>query len=255
MSVFTAAFRLQLTIFLHAIGRVSIVIALPFQVLIFMSITRYGGRPGLDQQAVLAPALAGVWTMSLMLAGDIIDSDRWSGVLDVVLSAPASFFANLLGRCAAVGALGLVCFGECWVCATVFFGADLSFSHPGWFAAGLLATCLATAATSTVMATVFVLGRTALAFKNALNYPIYVLGGVFVPIAVLPGWLHPLSRMIFLSWSADLLRAAAAPGPMREPWLQLTAILLLSAATLGAGIWCARLVLNRIRSTGRVMAA
>ncbi|MEU9036340.1 ABC transporter permease [Streptomyces sp. NPDC048352] len=255
MRVFAAAFRLQLTIFFHAIGRVSIVIALPFHVLIFMSITRHGGRMDLDQQAALAPALAGVWTMSLMLAGDIIDSDRWNGVLDVVLSAPASFFANLLGRCAAVGTLGLVCFAESWAFAMLFFDADLSFGHPGWFVAGLLATCLATAATSTVMATVFVLGRTALAFKNALNYPVYVLGGVFVPIAVLPGWSHPLSRMIFLSWSADLLRAAAGDAPMARPWLQLTAILLLGAATLGVGVWCAGVVLNRVRSTGRVMAA
>ncbi|MFE4976382.1 ABC transporter permease [Kitasatospora sp. NPDC056651] len=255
MRVFASGFRVQLAIFRSAIGRVSIVIALPFHVLIFLSITRNGGRADLDQQAALAPALAGMWTMSLMLAGDIIDADRWNGVLDVVLAAPAAFFHNLLGRCAAVGALGLVCFGESWLFAVVFFDADLSLAHPLWFVAGLLATCLATAATATVMATVFVLGRTALAFKNALNYPVYVLGGVFVPVAVLPHWSRPLSRVIYLSWSSDLLRAATVPGVMKGAGLQLAMVLLLGALTLVAGVWCTHVVLTRVRHTGRVMTS
>ena len=53
------------------------------------------------------------------------------------------------------------------------------------------------------MATVFVLARTAMLFTNALGYPFYILGGVLVPVAFLPGWLRPVSRLVFLSWSSD----------------------------------------------------
>ena len=81
----------------------------------------------------------------------------------------------------------------------------------------MLVTVFAMAGTAVAFASVFVLTRNPFTFTNSASFPFYVLGGVFVPIAILPGWIQPLSKGIFMSWSADLLRASlkSAPGAQR----------------------------------------
>jgi ABC-2 type transport system permease protein len=126
-------------------------------------------------------------------------------------------------------------------------------AHPGWFALGVLVTCLAMAGTSNIMAGLFVLGRAAVNFQNALNYPFYVLGGVFVPVAFLPGWLRPVSDGVFLSWSSDLLRDSLSAGALVDPGLRVAVIVGLGAAGVAVGWALQAVVLVRIRRTGAIV--
>lgn len=248
-----AGLRLQTVIFRRSSDQVPILIAIPFFVLVFMSVTRYAGRPDLDSYAILAPALAGIWMFALFLASEIIDGDRWAGVLDILVASPASMLVVVVGRTVAVGVLGLISFVETWLCALVFFGAGIRVPHPGWFLAGLLATCLATVATSIVLAALFVLGRSAVLWQASLGYPFYVLGGIFVPASLLPSWLRPVSDLVFLSWSADLLRACLQPGPMTAGApRQLATVVFIAAVTALVGWLLTARVLNRVRGTGEV---
>ena len=80
--------------------------------------------------------------------------------------------------------------------------------HPGALALTLLVAAFATAGTSVAFAAVFVLTRNAYTFTNSLSYPLYLLGGVFVPVAFLPNVIQPVASLVFMSWSADLLRAS-----------------------------------------------
>ncbi|WP_018686054.1 ABC transporter permease [Actinokineospora enzanensis] len=251
MRVVAQAFRLQLAVFGTGIGRVAALVALPFQVLVLLSITRHGGRVDLDTHALLAPALIGMWTLGLGLAAGIVEGDRWDGVLEHVLVSRASFFRVLLGRSAAVSITGLVVFVEAWLVA-VALGVRLEFGHPVLFVVGVLATCLAMAGAVLVLSTVFVLGREASSVRNSLTYPVYVLGGVFLPTGLLPDWLEPLSRLVFLSWSADLLRAATAAAPL-NPWPALSALVVLGGGYLVVGAALTRAVVRRVREDGRVL--
>ncbi|MEU5783354.1 ABC transporter permease [Micromonospora lupini] len=251
-----AGFRLQVLMFRRSSDRIPILIAIPFYVLIFMSVTRNADRPDLEHHAILAPALAGIWTFALLVASEIIEGDRWMGILETLVSSPASTLLVVAGRTVAVGVLSLVSFAETWLCALIFFGADVRVPHPGWFFAGLLATCVATVATSIVLAALFVLGRSATLWQASLGYPFYVLGGIFVPASLLPSWLHPVSDLIFLSWSAELLRASLRPDPMPSAALrQLTMVLLIAAVTAIIGWLLTVRVLDRVRATGRVSLA
>jgi ABC-2 type transport system permease protein len=250
-----AALRLQLSIMRAQLARAAILVAIPFYALIFFAIVRANGRPDLDSTALLAPALAGMWTLCLHLAGDIVDGDRWSGVLDAVLAAPARLFHVVLGRSAAVGLISLVAFVEAVLCALVFFQTRLPVAHPWLLVLGLLATVFASTCCCCLVAIVCVLGKHALAFKNALIYPVYVLGGVFLPVAFLPGWLGGLSRVVYLSWSSDVLRAAVSVDEPAHPWASLGAIVGLGLVSLLAAGVVAELVTRRIRATGRVLAS
>jgi ABC-2 type transport system permease protein len=78
---------------------------------------------------------------------------------------------------------------------------------------------------------------------------------VFVPIAILPGWIRPLSSAIFMSWSADLLRASLKPAHIHDFWGRLGMVLLLGAVSFAIGRGVLHLVLRRMRVTGELATA
>jgi ABC-2 type transport system permease protein len=101
-----------------------------------------------------------------------------------------------------------------------------------------------------VMASVFALGRSTRIFQQTLTYPFYVLGGVIVPVALLPAWVRPLSRAVFLSWTADLLRDALQPSPVENVGGRLLGVVALGAAALAVGGFLLDRVMRRVRRTG-----
>ena len=110
----------------------------------------------------------------------------------------------------------------------------------------------AVAGTALIMASLFVLTRSARTFQNSLSYPFYVLGGVLVPVSYLPDWLRPLSSGVFLSWSADLLRASLAPAPVHRLAFRLAMIVLLGLAGLALGRLALGRILDRLRTSGEL---
>jgi ABC-2 type transport system permease protein len=102
------------------------------------------------------------------------------------------------------------------------------------------------------MAALFVLARNATTFSNSASFPFYVLGGILVPVSVLPHWIQPLSSLVFLSWSADLLRAALRPGPMHDLAFRLGMVAFLGACGLAVGVWSMRVILLRVRGSGEL---
>jgi ABC-2 type transport system permease protein len=114
----------------------------------------------------------------------------------------------------------------------------------------VIVTLGAMAGWSLLMSALFVATRTARTFQNTLSYPFMLLGGVFVPVDQLPQWMRPVARLVFLSWSSDLLRDAMAAAPVSSVAGRLAMVLLLGAAGLGLGLLTLRRVLRRVRATG-----
>lgn len=255
MRVFWAGLRFQLWSSRRTPGDIETLATVPLLTAIFLAITLNAGRTELVGHAVIAPVLIALSAMALNVAGEIIDSDRYAGTLELVVAAPAAMAVVLLGRVFAVTALGLLSFAETWLVAFLGFGIAIDVPHLGVFAAALAASALAMAGTATVAASLFVLTRRAFAYQLAMSFPIYILGGVIVPVAFLPDWLQPLSRLIYLSWSADLLRASLRPEPIAAVGPRLLAILALAAAAFLIGQRLLAWVLDRIRSEGTLTHA
>ena len=244
------AARLQLQIVRADRGYLNEILANPFFAIIFLGIVRAAGRKDLTSFAVVAPVLITLWGMALEISGDIVDSDRGLGILEGVVATPVGFPIVVLGRVLAVTGLSLVAVSETWLVARLGFGVHVSLEHPAVLVATLLATGFATVGAAVTMAGVFVLARTARTFQNTLNYPVFLLAGVVVPISYLPAWLRPVGRLIFLSWSADLLRAALAPQPVHDVVARLLVILALGTAGLALGHVALHVVLRRVRTLG-----
>ena len=69
---------------------------------------------------------------------------------------------------------------------------------------------------------------------------------------MLPGWIRPVSAVVFLSWSADLLRATLRASPLHALAFRLGMVALLGACGFAVGAWTMRVVLTRVRANGEL---
>jgi ABC-2 type transport system permease protein len=250
MRTFVAGFRHQLRVIASDPDYVMPLITVPMFTLTFLAIVRHAGREDLTSYALLAPVLIALWALSLFSSGEVVAEDRWEGTLEPAIAAPASFAIVVLGRILGVTAVALISFAEVAVAAWLAFGVVVEVHHPVAFALTLAATAFAVSGTAVIMAALFVLSRSPRTFQNSLSFPFYVLGGVLVPVAFLPDWLEPLSRFVFLSWAADLLRASLAPEPVDDLAARLGAVVGLGAAGFAIGALLLRWILVRVRRDG-----
>jgi ABC-2 type transport system permease protein len=221
----------------------------PLLAVVLLSLVTYRNRPDLVPHALVAPVLMALWGTGLLAAGEMIHADREQGILEPLVATPAPLPALLLSRVVATTALGGLAVAEVWLVA-LGMGRPVPVPHPMVLLGALLVTAIAMVGASLLMATLFVVSRTALPFQNSLTYPVLVLSGVFVPAGSLPGWLEPLSRLVFLSWSADLLRDSLRPEAVPDPLARLGVVLALGAAGLVAGHLLLHRVLRRVRVEG-----
>jgi ABC-2 type transport system permease protein len=252
---FVAGFRLELRIIRAAPDAFIPLVTSPLFALIFLSIVRQSGRPDLQADALMAPVLMTLWWIALQHAGNMITGDRWEALLEPLLATPSSLASVLLGRIVALTGFGLISFLEVWLVGKLVFDVSIPFEHPLALVLTLLVTAFATAGTSVGFAAVFVLTRNAYTFTNSLSYPLYLLGGVLVPVAILPGFIRPISSGIFMSWSADLLRASLKPPAIDDLWQRLGVVVMLGALSFLIGRALLFHVMRRMRANGELATA
>jgi ABC-2 type transport system permease protein len=83
------------------------------------------------------------------------------------------------------------------------------------------------------MASTFILWRNANALSNLLEYPIWLVTGLLVPISLLPGWVTPLAWVLAPTWGVRAIRDSALGGG--EPALAVGMCLALAALYLLIG--------------------
>lgn len=251
MSALAAGARHQLATFRRSAGDLMALVTAPLFTLIFLTIATHAGRTDLAPYAVVAPGVIAMLVMALLVAGEVIDRERWGGTLELLLAAPVPLALVLLGRVVTVTAISLLGIVESFLVAYLGFGIAVAVPHPLLFGVTLAATAVAMAGTSVVFAAVFIWTRSARTFQNSLSYPLFLLGGAMVPVALLPEPLRPVSRAVFLSWATDLLRDCLQPAAVANVLPRLGAVLGLGAAGYAAGFLLLTWVVNRARATGR----
>ncbi|MEU6860754.1 ABC transporter permease [Glycomyces sp. NPDC046736] len=247
-----AAMRVQLGEFRREPGSLLTLVNAPFFAVVMLSITEHSGRDDLAVYALLAPVMMTALGMAVFEAGESLFRDRQAGVLEALLTTPGPLWAIVLGRVVVITAISLIGIVECWLVGALGFGVVATVPHPLVFAAALAATAFGIAAAGALMASVFVVGRNVRSFQNSLSFPLFLLGGVMVPAAMLPFGLDVASKAFFLSWATDLLRDSLTPGPVDAVAPRLLAILGLSALTLAFTSLLMRLLVHRIRGNGTV---
>ncbi|GAB2987119.1 MAG TPA: ABC transporter permease [Actinotalea caeni] len=247
----SAGLRRELRELRRSPDRLMALVTAPLLTLVFVAIMLNNGRDDLAPYAVLAPALLVLWQMALQTSGDTVEAERENGSLEALVAAPSSFPAVIAGRILAVTAVSMLGFAESWAVAALV-GVRVAIVHPGVFVGALVVTAFATACSALALAALFVRTRAARAFQNTLTYPFYILGGVMVPVEFLPDWIEPLTRLVFLSWSSDLIRQSLLPGPVQGLAEHVVAIVLLGVVSCAIGGFLIRLALREVRESGTI---
>ncbi len=249
--VWTGA-RLQLIFYRQYPDSLLPLITAPLYTVIFLLVLRNAGRSDLSSYAVIAPVFIALWWFALFHGGVVVQNDRWAQTIELQVAAPTSFAAVVFGRVLTVTLVGLLSFVEVWLVGRYLLHAPVAIHHPWLLAVSLIATAFAMAAAALFMAVLFVLVRNGFTLTNSISYPFYVLGGIFVPVALLPGWVQPFSKVVFLSWSADLLRASLTAGPTPGAPFGVAMVFLLGGVSLAVAAALLRRVLRRVRETGEL---
>lgn len=222
----------------------------PFFTIIFMSIMIHTGRVDLVPYAVIAPTMMAQWTASLAFAGEMISDDRENGRLELLVAAPAFFPLLVFGRLCAVMLVSVPAFLVSFLVAGLGFGRWITIEHAPMFLTAVILTSLGTAATVTALSALFVISPGARIVQNTLTFPMFLLGGVIIPVSVLPTGLEIAGRLIYLSWGADLMRAALVPDPIDTAATHLTMVLLLGSTGLLVGLVSIKRFVRRGRALG-----
>ena len=206
------------------------------QPVIFASIAFFmfeaGTREGTLLYVALGAGLMGIWSSTLFGSGGAIQWQRWQGTLEVLIASPASFLLVLAPLTLATATIGLYSIVMTLVWGRLFFGVPLEFAHPVQLAVALPATVVSLGLLGLVLASTFVLYRNANAFANLLEYPIWLITGLLVPLALLPGWVAPLSWALAPTWGVRAIRDAAFGG---SAWPEIAMCAALGAVYLVLG--------------------
>lgn len=222
----------------------------PFYTVVFLSMVLYSGRTDLASYTVIAPTLMTLWTAALMFSGEMISEDRENGRLEPLVASPLSFPALVFGRLCGAMLISVPAFALAIGVAGIFFDHWVTVHHPVVFVLATVTTALSTAATATALSALFIVAPGARIVQNTLSMPMFLLSGVMVPVALFPGWLEGLSRVLYLSWGADLMRDALAPGPVESVAFRLAMVVLLGALALAFGAVTLVRFLRRARAEG-----
>lgn len=250
MRVLWAAAIFQLRLTVRAPDTIQVCATAPLFTVIFMAITQHAGRGDLTPYATVAPMLMSVWTMALFTAGNVITQERNQGTLEGLVASPAPLAALIAARLTAVTLVSLLTFAEAVLVAGLGFGHWVTARHPALFAVSLVATALGMAGTASILSPLFVLAPSARIIQNTISYPLYLIGGALVPVQDLPSWIRPVSHLIFLSWSADLLRDSLQAQKVASAALRLTVLVLLGALGYLVGYLLFGRLMRRVRRLG-----
>ena len=213
---------------------------------------RAAAEPHRLLEAAVGAGLMGVWSSVLFGSGGAIQNQRWHGTLEMIMLAPRAPALVVLPITFATSVTGGYALVATLVWGRVLYGIRLDFAHPFAFAVAAGVCVLALGMFGLLLASTFVLMRNANALANTLEYPIWLVSGMLVPMTVLPAWTGPVAAVLPTTWGARAVREAVIGGPV---WPSLAVCLAISAACLALGAVAMTYVERRARTAATLALA
>jgi ABC-2 type transport system permease protein len=182
---------------------------------------------------VVGSGLTGLWSSLLFVSGNSINVERWEGTLESLVGVPTPFDVIVFGKNLANVGQSLLSMIVAYLLAALFFGYSLRLDQPLLFFLTVLLSVFAFISFGLVIAPLFVMYREVQQWQNAMEYPVYILGGFLFPILLLPGWTTPISYILPPYWAAVALHGTStANAPIQQTLFAWAMMLLLSVIFL-----------------------
>jgi ABC-2 type transport system permease protein len=208
---------------------------------------RAGHSPRTLVYASFGAAVMGMWSSVSTSAGSAMQRERWWGTLELLVAAPRHFALVLLPATLGLATIGIYNLAATLLWGRFLFGVHLSIAHPLLFALAILGTVLAFGSLGFLFAVSFVRFRAAWVLGNFFEYPVWLICGFLVPLALLPGWVHPLAWALAPTWGMNAIRESALGG---SPLPDLLACLGLGLGYVTLGVLVTDRVLRAARLRG-----
>lgn len=182
---------------------------------------------------VIGSGMTGLWSTLLFGSGNSITAERWYGTLETLVGVPTPLPIIVFGKSLANVVQSLGSMIASYALVSLLFGYPLTIAQPLPFAISIVLTVISFVAFGLVIAPLFVMNPDVQRFQNAMEFPVYMLGGFLFPIALLPGWTTPLSYLLAPYWAARALHDTASGGlPFGEILFSWAMMVLSSIITL-----------------------
>jgi ABC-2 type transport system permease protein len=197
---------------------------------------------------VVGSGMTGLWSTLLFGSGNSITQERWTGTLETLVGVPTPLAVIVFGKNLAIVLQSFLSMAASYILVSLLFGYALSIAQPVLFAISLVFTLLSFVAFGLMLGPVFIMNPAANRFQNAMEYPVYMLGGFLFPISLLPGWTTPFSYVLAPYWAARALHATASgEAPLSEVVFAWGMMLLFTVVYLFIAAQLFRVMLRKAR--------
>jgi ABC-2 type transport system permease protein len=164
------------------------------------------------------------------MAAIVITFEKRAGTFERLLLAPLFYETIVLGKAASAAAYGLA--SSLVLTAGLMLFLGLRLAQPLFFGLGLLFGALCFSLLGLMAAVMVREVFEAMTIMNFFRFPLLFVSGVFMPLAQLPWWLHPLALASPLTYTVELLQLGVTgdsyfPSPVL-PSLAMVVSLLIS---------------------------
>jgi ABC-2 type transport system permease protein len=198
-------------------------------------------------RVVLAAMLMAVWNATVWNGASILRLERAEGVLAAGLFSRRSSLLVLVSKSLGSCLLSVASILATVTAALLVLRQPIQVQRVAPAALGLLVVVASGTAMGTLLSCVFLVSRFGSQISGALMYPVFLLGGLLIPITTIPPPLRWLSWGLSLRWAMDFLMSCV--GGTLDP-RALGVAVLLTAVYAVLSVVALRRVLRSARVAG-----
>lgn len=185
----------------------------PIAFLLIVLNTRDVHEPQAVMQYAVAILLISYWGSTVWQGANILQRERRSGTLKVVIRGVHHPLVVLLGKAFGATTAPAILATVTIVAVVVANRLPVHVESPAWFAVGMVTVLVSGTALGTLLCSVFLLTRHGNHLSSALLYPVYLLSGLLIPVTFWPDAIGWVSAPVSLRWVNTFLSSTTSGSP------------------------------------------
>lgn len=246
---FLLSARLQVAETLSAAPTLLVTIVQPLLFLAIVLLPAGATDPAATTRLVTGALLTAFWSSTVWGAASVLRRDRVYGTLTRVVSGQVDPVVVVLGKGLGASAVSIAMILATTEAAVLVARVPVAVGPAGWALVGLLLAVVSGAAMSLVVGVLYLRTRYAHQLSSALTYPVFLLGGMMIPVSALPEGIQWIPRLISLNWLTIFMTSLAEGAP---DFGALVSAVALTAAYLALGVRAMRSAVTRARIGGEL---